>query len=104
MTAVSSRNLSPEAVQLLNNYTIWIKSNLYGEKGFYFGALCNPLGLRFCSNSDCGVYEVNVVTNEVIGKCTSCKICHGGDGIDADCTNIGSGKFFVRNTKKCQTS
>lgn len=58
------KNVSPQEVQLINNYTVWIKSNEIGERSFYYGAICNPLGLQ-CSK--CGAYEVNAILNEVIG-------------------------------------
>lgn len=53
------------------------------------------IGYEDCSlagYSECGVHEVELNTNEILGDCSYCNVCKVG-GIDADCTNIGYQKF-----------
>ena len=41
---------------------------------------CNALGMN-CET--CGLYEVDIKKNEVIGACSSCNVCVGNGGFEA---------------------
>ncbi|KAL7549962.1 hypothetical protein ACHAWF_013216, partial [Thalassiosira exigua] len=71
------------------NYTFFACPYEIGERTLCQGlAGCNLAGV--CSS--CGVYELQIGTNEVIGECSYFRVCAGG-GVDADCTNLGYGKL-----------
>ena len=83
------RRYTPEEIREANGYNFWIRPSENGGRAYYYGAHCNAIGVA-CSQ--CGVFEVQIDTNEVIGACSECNVCSGG-AFEADCTNIATGKF-----------
>lgn len=69
-----AKKITPEEIQAMNNYTIRIRPSEYGGRAYYYGAKCNAFGTA-CSG--CGLYEVNLFMNEVIGTCSTCNVCAG---------------------------
>ena len=85
----NTKTVLPEDIQEKYNYTQWFCPYEAGGVKVCFGFDCNVIGLA-CSS--CGLYGVQIDTNEVFGACSHCSICAGG-GLEADCTNLGYGTF-----------